>query len=175
MRALMRQQPDRLPATIHQWQPYHLREFMGGCDQLEAFLATGLDASITPWPVMLEGSSPEWRVCSETMPPDDRGAIETRFTVETPSGSLTYRTCADKITTFFTEHIAKSLDEAEIFLRHWPSPTLDRKLISSWYDRTSDHGIVRGFVSFWNQPGVWQDFVELIGTQEAILFALDEP
>ena len=29
--------PDRLPVTIHQWQPYHLRHHMDGMDQVEAF------------------------------------------------------------------------------------------------------------------------------------------
>ena len=175
MRALRREKPDRLPVTIHQWQPYHLREFMGGCDQLEAFRRCGLDASIMPWPVTSEKSSPDWKVRSEVMPADERGAVETRHVIETPSGALTYKSCADPVTTFFSEHLAKSLDDAEIFLRHWPGHTLDRATVADWYDRTGDDGIVRGFISGWGQPGVWQDFVELIGTQEAIYYAMDEP
>ncbi len=175
MRALRREKPDCLPVTIHQWQAYHLREYMGGCDQLEAFIRSGLDASIMPWPVMIDRVSPDWEVTSQISPPDGRGAVETRYTVKTPSGTLTYRKCADQYTTFFSEHIAKSLDDVEIFLRHWPGQTLDRDYVASWYDRTGDHGIVRGFISGWNQPGVWQDFVELVGTQEAILYAMDEP
>ena len=175
MRALRREKPDRLPVTIHQWQPYHLREYMGGCDQLEAFVRSGLDASIIPFPVMRDIESPDWRITAVSLPPDDRGAVETRYTVETPSGRLTYRKCADPFTTFFAEHIAKSLDDLEVFLRHWPGQTLDRDYVSGWYDRTGDHGIVRGFTACWNQPGAWQDFVELVGTQEAILYAMDEP
>ncbi|MCX6971444.1 MAG: hypothetical protein NTV93_15000 [Verrucomicrobia bacterium] len=175
MRALRREKPDRLPVTIHQWQPYHLREFLGGCDQLEAFLQIGLDAAVTPLDVLRIRQSPDWKVTSEKLAPDDRGAVETRFAVETPSGNLTYATTTDKITTYFSEHLAKSLDDVEIFLRHWPNMALDRDLLSSWYDRTGDAGIVRGFVSMWGQPGVWQDFVELFGTQEAIYLAMDEP
>ncbi len=41
--------PDRVPVTIHQWQDYHLRTFMGGRTALEAFRAIGLDASVTIW------------------------------------------------------------------------------------------------------------------------------
>ncbi|MFA7345863.1 MAG: uroporphyrinogen decarboxylase family protein [Terrimicrobiaceae bacterium] len=175
MRALRREKPDRLPVTIHQWQPYHLREHMGGCDQIEAFLKTGLDASVTPFTVMRDRTSPDWKITSETLAPDGRGAVETRYEVETPSGNLTFAKSTDKITTFFTEHLAKSLDEVEIFLRHWPNQALDQEDLSSWYNRTGDAGIVRGFVSAWGQPGVWQDFVELVGTQDAIMFAIDEP
>lgn len=175
MRALGREKPDRLPVTIHQWQPYHLREYMGGCDQVEAFNRTGLDASVMPDQVLKDRESPEWKVTSEPQPSDGRGAVETRFKVETPSGRLTYTQTADQITTYFSEHVAKSLDDVEIFLRHWPNRTLDHGSLSKWYDRTGDAGIVRGYVSCWGQPGIWQEFVELVGTQDAIMFAIDEP
>ena len=44
LRALAREKPDRLPATIHQWQPYHLDHYMGGVDALAAFKAAALHA-----------------------------------------------------------------------------------------------------------------------------------
>ena len=34
LRALNREQPDRLPVTVHQWQDYHLNKYMGGSDTL---------------------------------------------------------------------------------------------------------------------------------------------
>ena len=37
MRALDREKPDRLPVTIHQWQQYHLDQYIGGMDALDAF------------------------------------------------------------------------------------------------------------------------------------------
>ncbi len=48
LRALAREKPDRMPATIHQWQEYHLDTHMGGRDALAAFggrlaLIGGLD------------------------------------------------------------------------------------------------------------------------------------
>lgn len=177
MRALRRENPDRLPVTIHQWQEYHLQTYMEGRDQLEAFLHVGLDASVTPPVMSLVEDSPEWKVTSEVRPPDERGAVETRFKIETPSGTMNYSSCQDEITGYITEHVSKSLDEAEMFLRHYPGMVLDRDALSGWYDRTGDHGIVRGFVSMTphGQPGVWQDFVEMIGTQDAIFLAMDEP
>ncbi len=46
LRALAGEKPDRLPATVHQWQKYHLDTFLGGVSDLEAFGMFGLDASI---------------------------------------------------------------------------------------------------------------------------------
>ena len=37
MLALKREKPDRLPVSIHQWQGYHLDEYMNGISDLEAF------------------------------------------------------------------------------------------------------------------------------------------
>ena len=35
-----------MPATVHQWQRYHLDTFMGGISDMEAFKKVGLDAQI---------------------------------------------------------------------------------------------------------------------------------
>ncbi|NLC67354.1 MAG: hypothetical protein GX754_00905, partial [Clostridiaceae bacterium] len=42
--------PDRLPVTIHQWQEYHLKKYMNGMSELEAFIKCGLDAAVTFYP-----------------------------------------------------------------------------------------------------------------------------
>ncbi len=54
MVALERGTPDRLPASIHQWQQYHLDTYMGGIDDLEAFRVTGLDAQIQYFEAMAQ-------------------------------------------------------------------------------------------------------------------------
>ena len=73
------------------------------------------------------------------------------------------------------EHLIKNQRDAEIFLKHWPDSHLDKGRLAWWYDRTGDTGIVRGFVAHAAQPGPWQDFCELVGTQAAIMWAMDEP
>jgi len=172
MTALGRGKPDRLPMTIHQWQPFHLEKFMGGMDQLEAFLSLGLDASITP-DVLRQKESSDWRISSR---PEKVGReTHTRYVISTPVGELTYVSAANEYTTFRTEHIIKSKEDAGIFLKYWPDYYVDRKTLDAWYDRTGDAGIVRGFVSSYAQPGSWQDFCEMVGTQEAIFWAVDEP
>lgn len=71
LRALQREKPDRLPATIHQWQQYHLDTYLGGMDDLTAFKATALDAFIQYFAAMGQFwipnaekyivQTPEWR------------------------------------------------------------------------------------------------------------------
>jgi hypothetical protein len=165
--------PDRLPVTIHQWQEFHLREFMGGLDQVEAFRAVGLDASVTPW-VYRPAESANWHCTSE---PLGRHGDETytRHRVATSEGELTWVSAANAYTTFNTEHVLKNQHDAEIFLRHWPGIRLDREQLARWHERTGDDGIVRGFVGMFAQPGVWQEFCEMVGTQEAIFWAMDDP
>ena len=46
MLAIHREKPDRLPVTVHQWQDYHLDEYLGGISALEAFQKFGMDAAI---------------------------------------------------------------------------------------------------------------------------------
>ncbi len=174
MTALHGKIPDRLPITIHQWQTYHLQHYMNGMDQLDAFLATGLDASVTPWDIYSEKPSPDWKCSVEEFPPQKKRTSR-RYRVQTPKGELTWVMATDEITTFHTDHPIKNQRDAEIFAKYWPSWHLNLKKLSAWYDRTGDAGIVRGFTTAFCQPGVWQDFCELVGTQEAIFWAMDEP
>ena len=43
--ALARGVPDRAPATVHQWMPYHLHHYLDGIGDLDAFRRFGLDAA----------------------------------------------------------------------------------------------------------------------------------
>ncbi|HTL28284.1 MAG TPA: uroporphyrinogen decarboxylase family protein [Tepidisphaeraceae bacterium] len=173
MLALLRQKPDRLPVTIHQWQPYHLEKFMGGIDQLQAFIATGLDASVTPG-VGSSVSDPDWQYRSVNLGQID-GQHCVRHFITTPEGELTWVSGGNEYTTFNIEHIIKNQRDAEIFLRYWPDQKLNREVLTNWYDRTNGHGIVRGFVASFAQPGPWQEFCEMVGTERAIFWAIDDP
>jgi hypothetical protein len=166
--------PDRLPVTIHQWQGYHLRNYMNGMTQLEAFQATGLDASITPRGILRLRSSPGW-VIRRDAAGGSGGEQRTRICIETPDGELTASEARGDGTVYMTEHLLKDAADAERFLKHWPGMELDKAALSACYDETGDTGIVRGNVEAAHQPGAWQDFCELVGTEKAILWALDEP
>ncbi len=166
--------PDRLPITIHQWQSYHLAQQMQGMTALQAFQATGLDASITPSGLLSLKASGRWTVTNEEFR-SEQGQPRTRTRVDTPDGPLvTVRERSDG-TVYTIEHLIKSEADAQAFLAHWPGMTLDKDRLSACYDETGDAGIVRGFTEHAHQAGVWQDFCELVGTAKAILWALDDP
>lgn len=167
--ALAGGKPDRLPITIHQWQPIQLQR-LGGLSQVEAFRAHGLDAAVCCWDALHVSKTDAWKASIVELSPQ-----EVRHVVETPSGYLTWVTATNDETTFRTEHPVKSLADAEAFLAHYPPMRVDRELVQAWRDETGDLGIVRGFVGLFGQSGPWQDFCELVGTQEAIYWAMDEP
>ncbi len=171
--ALRRGKPDRMPVTIHQWQAYHLQKFMGGVDQLAAFQTVGLDASYLAWPWKRE-YSPNWRYRSAPAGVQGNETL-TRHWITTPDGELTWLSGANEYTTYNVEHIIKTERDAEVFLKHWPQLRLDRRQLAAEYDRVGDAGIVRGFVDCFAQPGTWQEFCEMVGTQEAIYWAADNP
>lgn len=174
MIALRRGRPDRMPITIHQWQGYHLRTVMGGCDQVEAFRRVGLDASVAPWDCHALATTPDWVVTVENLGEQAEGHV-TVDRIKTPKGELVQRKARNHYTTFVIEHMLKDQRDVDLFLRYWPGWILDKQKLAGWYDRTGDSGIVRGFVQCAHQPGTWQEFCELVGTENAIMWANDDP
>jgi hypothetical protein len=177
--ALSLETPDRLPVTIHQWQPYHLKKHMGGMTALEAFQAVGLDASIAPMGDGLvdEAASAErfaqWQVSREPVP-EGRGSDATRHTIHTPEGDLTMVTGANEMTTYTVEFLIKAYDDVDLVERYMPVPIVDQDRITAIYDETGDAGIVRGLM--WGaQGGCWQHACCLVGTQRLIMETFDNP
>lgn len=146
---------------------------MGGVDQLTAFEMVGLDASYLALPTRRD-ESPQWRYRWADAGRQGNEAL-TRHWIETPDGELTWLTGANEYTTYHIEHIIKSERDAEMFFRYWPRARLDREQLAGEYARVGDRGIVRGFVDMFAQPGCWQEFCEMVGTQEAIYWATDRP
>lgn len=172
--AILREKPDRLPVTVHQWQPYHLREYMGGVDQLEAYLACGLDVSFNLWDAWKMRKTGDWVVKADSLG-EKQGELYTRYTANTPDGDLTWVKAQNPQTTYHSEFPVKDERDLEIFLKYYPGTTVDRDEIKRAYERTGDHGITRGLFSMYAQAGPWQDFCEIVGTEEAIYWAMDEP
>ena len=63
--ALNRDLPDRLPATVHQWQAYHLNHYLGGIHPTDAFRRFGLDAAVSVFDGLFPPSTPEWQIETE--------------------------------------------------------------------------------------------------------------
>jgi hypothetical protein len=183
LRALNLEKPDRLPATVHQWQPFHLDAYMGGITPLEAFKHTGLDAQIQYYADMGLSwttdagqnavQAPGWREEIEIIKnePDDRIL---HHTVTTPDGVLTYATGGDRKTTWVNEYIIKKHDDIELLRKYMPVPKLNRDKISAEYDAIGDAGILRGFV-WGDQAGCWQHACCLYPAEELIVEAMENP
>ena len=181
--ALKRGKPDRLPATVHQWQKYHLDTFLGGMSDLEAFERFGLDAAVQSFQDMgqfwvaeadcSKFSTPDWRdeVRVISADPDSRVC---HHTIRTPGGVLTYKTAGNRMTTWITEYLIKRDEDIRLVEKYMPVPSLDPAAVNRAWEEIGDRGILRGFV-WGDQAGCWQHAACLIDIQELILRSFDKP
>ena len=184
MLALRREKPDRLPVTIHQWQAYHLKNFMDGMTDIEAFRATGMDAAVqifdatgvycTSDPADLaRWSTKEWQCSMEILDNNPENYV-VRHTIATPEGNLTYVTGANPKTTWITEHMIKHDEDIYLLKKYMPVPTPDLKHVEKVYGELGDDGIVRGYV-WGDQAGAWQHAACLLDPTELIMATFDKP
>lgn len=171
MTAIHRKKPDRLPVTIHQWQPFHLRQYMNGMTDIEANASCGLDASIT-YAEMRERESADWKVAVTRQKETDHEQICT--VIQTPEGTLTTQSGANAMTVWVTEHLIKQPEDIYLLKKYRPVPLLNRDGLQKTYDRLGDGGILRTFICG-AQGGCWQDACELHGTEQMILATFDNP
>lgn len=170
--ALERGVPDRCPATVHQWQYFHLKNYLGGCSDLEAFRRFGLDASITRFPT-LPLDTPDWQV--EIRPLEaPAGEERMQVVVTTPEGTLENLRGQNEITAWNITHLMKRPEDLELIRKYLPVPKLDREALKREYEILGRDGIMRGFV-WGDQGGCWQQAACLFGTTELIMAASDTP
>lgn len=172
LRALHRERPDRVPATVHQWQPYHLNKYLDGIDALAAFQRFELDASIAYLPVT-EPESPNWRIERDhDTSADGYPLIRRRY--HTPQGTLTDTIELRPHTAWTVSQLVKQPEDVELIDKYMPIARLDRAAVAREYDRVGDAGILRGFI--WGlQGGCWQDACELYGLRDLILATHRDP
>jgi len=181
--ALDRGKPDRLPVSVHQWQTYHLEEFLGGISALKAFETFGMDAQIQYFESMGQFwltdadfnrfSTPQWRDEAVVLSSDPDTRI-VHHTIHTPKGALTYKTAGDRKTTWITEYLVKHDEDIELIRSYMPVPRLDLGPIRVLYDDIRDRGVLRGFV-WGDQVGCWQHACCLMDVSELILRTRDMP
>ncbi|HEY3412111.1 MAG TPA: uroporphyrinogen decarboxylase family protein [Armatimonadota bacterium] len=164
--------PDRVPASVHQWQPYHLNHYLGGISDIEAFRKFGLDASLGRLPYV-DKPNPKWAVEAHSLDAP-AGETLTQYVVTTPGGKLDYTLGSNEITGFITTHLVKREEDLELIERYMPAPKLDVASLQRDFDEMGDDGIMRS--SVWgDQAGPWQHAVCLMGTTEMIMAAADSP
>ena len=165
--------PDRMPATIHQWQSYHLRKYLGGISALDAFRKFGLDAAITYSPHKPADETPDWRVNRETSTTDEGNTLR-RLTITTPGGVLTETHESNDWTSWIVEHMIKHHNDVDLLRKYLPTPRLDREAVVAMHDAIGDDGIHRAGV-MGHQCGPWQDACCLYGTERMIMATYDHP
>jgi hypothetical protein len=181
--ALNKEKPDHLPATVHQWQGYHLDEYMDGMSDLEAFKAVGLDAQIQYFEEMAQFwlvdadfaklNTPTWRDEVTVISSDPDSRIN-HHVIYTPAGTLTYKTAGDRKTTWITEYLIKYDEDIQLIRKYMPVPRLDLAPIAKRYAEVGDAGILRGFV-WGDQAGCWQHAACLYDITDLIFAAVDRP
>jgi len=165
--------PDRLPVTIHQWQNYHLKNYMGGVSDIEAFHAVGLDAAITIGDANRGKTTPQWQVQARRTPrPDGSRVID--YTITTPEGVLTQRDEANDKTTWIVEYLIKRPEDMPRVAKYLPVPKLDKKIVRKRKKEIGEDGILRGSV-FGDQAGPWQHAACLFGVERLIMMTFDDP
>lgn len=163
--------PDRLPVTIHQWQPYHLKTFMNGMSDIEANRVCGLDASINVYEVSGE-TGDTWKVTGTRV--EKEGYYVTNYRIETPGGTLTTSEGTNPMTTWVMEPLIKNEEDIDLIKKYRPIPVLNKKLVRDTYNALGDDGIIRTFI-WGKQGGCWQDACELYGVENLILQTYDDP
>jgi len=181
--AINGEKPDRLPATVHQWQGFHLDNYMGGISDLEAFMKCGLDAQIQYFEDMAQFwlvdadftklNTREWKDEPKVISanPDNR-IIHHR--IYTPEKTLSYKTAGDRKTTWITEYLIKEDEDIDIIEKYMPVPVLDLKPVEKAYNKLGDHGILRGFV-WGDQAGCWQHAACLFDISDLIMATYEKP
>ncbi len=171
MLAINRQKPDRLPVTIHQWQPYHLKKYMNNMTDIEANRACGLDASITYFEAVEEPSS-QWKITTKVEQLPDY--YITHYQIETPKGILTMKKGTNPMTTWVMEHLIKEPEDIYLYQQFSPIPKFNKAGAQKVYDQLGDDGILRTFL-YGYQGGCWQDACELFGVEPLIMATFDDP
>lgn len=183
MLAINREKPDRLPATIHQWQGYHLNNYMEGKSDLEAFKTCGMDAQIQYFEDMAQFwlvdadftklNTSTWKDEPEMIKNEPENRV-THHRIITPEGILTYKTAGNSRTTWITEYLIKKDEDIDLIRKFMPVPKLNLEPIAKKYDEIGEDGILRGFV-WGDQAGCWQHAACLMDINDLIFKALDEP
>jgi len=197
LKAIHREQPDRLPVTTHHVMPFFLNKYMNGISNQEFFDHFDLDPIL--WiiahtydeskgeyydPVHIDIdflqsrriSSDNWRFNLEKL--DGYEFDTTRFNIITPEKTLSMVRQSDKHTVWVSEHLIKEKNDIEIIAKYMTSPQCDVKAVNKAADAYGNEGLVRGHICCFDgygQPGCFQDFACLYGTEKLIMATYDDP
>lgn len=175
--AIHNEKPDHLPVQVHNWMPYYLNRYLDGMDCYQAYERFGMDMAIYTGPNWIYDPKDldNWRV--EIVEVSNANGVHNWLEiVHTPKGDLRTAFGSNEITTWETEPLIKTADDFDLYDAYYPVPIgVDGTQVRDALNRVGNRGIVRGIIWCHGQMGCWQSFCTLVGTQEAILFAMDDP
>jgi uroporphyrinogen-III decarboxylase len=176
--AISNGRPDRLPCQVHNWMGYYLKTYLDGCDVYQAYERFGMDFAVYVSPIYRydERDLANWQMRRINLGTDASGNPTWMIHIETPMGALQSRHAANTMTEWTLEHLIKTPHDFEIWDTYYPVPTgADFTPIREAHERVGDRGIVRTFPFSPGQGSPWQSFCTLMGTEESIYLAMDEP
>lgn len=176
--ALENGKPDRLPCQVHNWMPFYLKNYLGGCNAFEAYERFGMDWAIycDPIYVISDKSRENWQVKRIDLGINESGDHEWRDEITTPDGTLTVTGAWNEITSWETTPLIKGKNDFELFIKYHPVPEkLDFTPLYAIREKVGDNGIMRSCLWGYGQSGPWQSFCYLVGTEQAIYYAVDDP
>jgi len=197
IKALERDCPDRLPVTTHHVMPSFLEHHMEGASDQEFFDRFGLDPIQWIIAYRADESNSEYfdpghpepgflearRICSDNWQfnverLENPTYITNRFNIITPDKTLSMILQSDQHTTWVAEHLIKEKSDIDIIAKNMTYPKCDVSAINEAADKFGDRGLVRGHIACFDgfgQPGCWQDFSCLYGSENLIIAALEDP
>ena len=109
---------------------------------------------------------------------DSSGRKKAQYAYETPKGTLYLKQETSQYTTFDTEPLIKNKADFEIYAKYWPVPaSVDYSNVENDKKRLGEKGIMRtyGINYYYGQISPWQCLCYLMGTEPAIIAAIDDP
>jgi uroporphyrinogen decarboxylase len=176
--ALSNGRPDRLPCQVHGWMDYYLRTYLGGMDSWQAYEKFGMDLAIYVEPEYRysDADLARWNVRRRELGTGDDGRKNWDEVIETPKGTLHCEGSSNQYTSWCTELPIKTEKDFELWEKYSPVPVgIDWTAIATAKERLGDRGIIRSHPFSPGQGSPWQSLCTLVGTEPAIMMAMDTP
>ena len=123
-----------------------------------------------------EKDSARWRGETRELGTDSDGNRRWETTVTTPKGTLHSAGTQNQYTGWEVEHLIKTPDDFKLWTEYYPVPAkIDFTPIQEAKNRLGDRGIIRSHPFSPGQGSPWQSFCAMVGTEKAIMMAMDTP
>lgn len=176
--AINNEKPERLPCQVHNWMQYYLDTYLGGRNAIEAYEYFGMDMVLYTSGRYLysDKALKNWIVTRKDFPKDADGVSHYTMDIETPEGTLHVKGSTNKYTFWETEHMVKNEKDFDLFAKYFPEPYgCDWSDVEKLKETVGDRGIVRGISYSYGQVAPWQTLCYLMGTEQTIFKAIDDP